>query len=36
VRSIAALHGGTFTLESRPGQGATAVLRFPARSHAAT
>jgi cell cycle sensor histidine kinase DivJ len=31
VKSIAALHGGTFSLESRPGQGTTALIRFPAR-----
>jgi cell cycle sensor histidine kinase DivJ len=32
VKSIAALHGGTFSLESRPGQGTTAVMHFPQRS----
>jgi two-component system heavy metal sensor histidine kinase CusS len=32
VKSIAALHGGTVALESRPGRGTTAFMHFPARS----
>jgi two-component system heavy metal sensor histidine kinase CusS len=35
VKSIAELHGGTASVESRPGQGTTVVLRFPEQALAA-
>lgn len=34
VRAIAAAHGGTVAIDSRPGEGATVTVRFPARPRA--